>query len=110
MSPRSDDVMELQAGSLQFAGSGLHSAMKDLSDHWTALGDALNALEPMVGEDLISQLIGASYKGIREAADETLRSVMSGLQGYGTGVHQMAANRSIAEQRAIVALGPETPA
>ncbi|WP_188189686.1 hypothetical protein [Nonomuraea sp. SYSU D8015] len=110
MSSRFDGEMELHAGSLQFSGSGLHTAMKELTDHWVTLGNALDALEPMVGEDLISQLIGASYKGIREAADETLGSVMSGLQSYGTGVLQMDVNRSSAEQRSIFDLGRETSA
>jgi hypothetical protein len=84
--------------------------MEDLSNHWVALGNALNALEPMVGEDLISQLIGASYKAIREAADETLGSVMSGLHSYGAGVLQMDVNRSSAEQRSVADLGQQTRA
>ncbi|MCG5221174.1 hypothetical protein [Streptosporangium sp. KLBMP 9127] len=100
--------MELQTSSLQFAGSGLHAAMKELSDYWVALGNALDGLEPMVGEDLISQLIGGSYAAIREAADETLGSVMSGLHSFGTGVLQMDANCSSVDQGSIIDLGPET--
>jgi hypothetical protein len=110
MSPRFDGGMELHGESLQFAGSGLHTAMQELSDHWVTLGNALDALEPMVGEDLISQLIGESYKGIRESADETLGSVMSGLHSYGTGVLQMEVNRSSTEQRTIADLDRNTPA
>ncbi|TYB59214.1 hypothetical protein FXF51_35170 [Nonomuraea sp. PA05] len=93
-----DDTWEIHAPSLRAAGQGLHGAVEQLVAHWTSLGRALDELQPkMVGEDLVSQLIGGSFQGIRETADDTLRSVMAGLAGHGEKVLRAEANASGAE-------------
>ncbi|MGN9842036.1 hypothetical protein ACTMTI_28305 [Nonomuraea sp. H19] len=101
-----EPVLDRHSPSLQSADRGLQAAVEQLHEHWQALGNALQQLEPMVGNDLISQLIGSSFQAIREAADDTLASVMEGLQSRGSGVLQMDANITAAEQASMMNIDP----
>ncbi|MFG1697858.1 hypothetical protein [Nonomuraea sp. NPDC049309] len=86
------DGVERHSPSLQSAASRLQEATEQLFEHWTALTKAIDGLGPMVGEDVISQLIGGSLQGIREAAQETIQTVLDGYSGHGAAALRIDGN------------------
>ncbi|MEV4469885.1 hypothetical protein [Nonomuraea sp. NPDC049504] len=92
------DGLERHSPSLQSAAGRLQEATEQLVEHWTALTKAIDGLGPMVGEDVISQLIGGSLQGIREAAQETIQTVLDGYAGHGAAALEIDGNVATVEQ------------
>ncbi len=81
---------EIYPDQLQAAGNELGRVAQDLGTRFQRLVGEVGALAAPWGNDEIGMLIGESYTAVQELAQETITSIVTSLEDFGTGLIDFA--------------------
>ncbi len=85
-----DETLNVDLDSLDRGGEALFRVAETLSARWSELSGQVQAMGDIFGDDDVGSLIGVSYQAAHQVADESFRSVIDSLAGFGSGLALMA--------------------
>lgn len=86
----SDGGFQIDPSSLRAASKSIGDTAQRLYDEWSGLNSQASAMGDIFGDDMVGGLIGASYAGAQEVADDSFTSATDGFGEVADGLGAMA--------------------
>ena len=84
------DGFNIDPSSLRSAGTSIDNIAQQLSDSWSQLAGQADSTGDIFGDDMVGGLIGASYNGALDVADESFTAAVDGFGEVADGLSSMA--------------------